>query len=98
MNLSDWRTEIDEIDNGILTLLQRRAAIAASIGEAKARAGLPIADRERETEIRRRIAEKCQKPLSVNAVEKIFGTILHESRRIQSEKQIAPEAGQKVIL
>ena len=53
MRIEDWRAQIDEIDNELLRLLNRRARLAARIGGMKLRAGLPLYDPDREREVHR---------------------------------------------
>jgi chorismate mutase len=85
MKLEDWRTEIDEIDAEIVSLLIRRARIAKKIGVLKAKAGLPIVDAQREDEILRRILKNNGPVLPDEAMIRIYRKILHESRQIQIE-------------
>lgn len=84
MNFSDWRHEIDGIDQEIMSLLKRRAEIVAEIGRAKAQQGMPVVDRERERQILRRIENDCHAVLSAEAAQCVFRCIIKESRRIQA--------------
>jgi chorismate mutase len=85
MDLSDWRSEIDRIDEQVLDLLNRRAEIVREIGRVKAEKGLPVADEERERQILSRINSKANSALSARAAACIFQCIIEESRRIQLE-------------
>ena len=85
MNLKEFRNEIDSIDGQIVELLNRRAEAARKIGLIKAKAGLPIIDRLREVEILRRISHENAGPIEESALARIYGEILLESRRLQSE-------------
>ena len=85
MNLEEYRNEIDSIDSQIIKLLNRRAEAAENIGLIKAKAGLPIIDRLREVEILRRISQENAGPIEESALARIYGEILLESRRLQSE-------------
>ena len=51
MNLDDWRSRINDLDNQILTLLNQRAEAALKIGDLKRRHDLPYYVPEREAEI-----------------------------------------------
>ena len=55
MNIDEARKEIDAIDASIVKLLDRRAKIVFGIGAVKARAGLPVFDRRRESEVMRNV-------------------------------------------
>jgi monofunctional chorismate mutase len=85
MNLDEYRKEIDEIDAEIIALLNRRAEAARNIGLIKSSAGLPILDRTREIEILERIAAENDGLFEDQALARIYGEILIESRRVQSE-------------
>lgn len=85
MNLDEYRKEIDSIDAEIIALLNRRAEAARNIGLVKSRAGLPILDRTREIEILERISAENNGLFEDRALARIYGEILIESRRVQSE-------------
>ena len=84
MDFSDWRGEIDQIDEEIMNLLKRRAEIVAEIGKRKAQKGLPVVDRARERQILRRIENDSHAVLSAEAAHCVFRCIIKESRRIQT--------------
>lgn len=84
MKLEEKRKQIDDIDGRVLELMNQRAAVAREIAVMKTRAGLPIADGERETAILRRLAFLNPGEIDDAAVARIYEVILDESRRIQS--------------
>ena len=51
MNIEKSRIEINAIDEAIVKLLDRRAKIVSGIGAIKAKAGIPVFDRRRESEV-----------------------------------------------
>ena len=55
MNLGDWRSRIDDLDNQILNLLNQRAEAALRTGDLKRRQDAPSYVHEREAEILRRL-------------------------------------------
>jgi len=83
MHLKDCREKIDAIDAEILRLLNRRAGLSKQIGQIKSRAGLPVIDLHREDIILRRVVRNSAGEISPDAVARIYGEILAESRRIQ---------------
>ncbi len=85
MKLENYRREIDEIDGQILILLNKRAETAKNIGLVKTKAGLPIVDAERETEVLRHISNENRGILPAESVTKIFRRIIRESREIQNK-------------
>ncbi len=58
MDISDYRSRIDEIDDEMLKLFLERMEIAKGIGEYKAEHHLPILNRAREREVLANISEK----------------------------------------
>jgi chorismate mutase/prephenate dehydratase len=81
--LDELRKNIDAIDTEILTLLNRRAAVARKIGTIKLKAGLLMVDRDREVEVIRRIVRENEGVLADEAAARIYSTIIAESRQIQ---------------
>ena len=85
MQIEEKRNEIDAIDEAILDLLNRRAAIAQEISLVKLGAGLPIVDEQREAEILRRLAQANSGFIDDTAIARIYRIILDESRRVQTK-------------
>ncbi len=86
MDISNWRTRIDELENMIIELLNKRAAYAVEIGKIKKQEGLPVFDASREQEILNRVAEKTREqngPLSPESMQRIFQTIMTETRQVE---------------
>lgn len=83
MQLEECREKIDGIDEAILALLNRRASLSRHVGKLKASAGLPVIDLRREDVIIRRAVRDSEGEISPDAVVRIYGEILSESRRIQ---------------
>jgi chorismate mutase len=84
MRIEDWRAQIDEVDNELLRLLNRRARLAARIGGMKSRAGLPLYDADREREVIARACRANAGPLDERAVARIFRRIMRETRAVQT--------------
>ena len=85
MKIEDWRREIDEIDNELLRLLNRRAQAAIQVGALKRKANLPVYDQDREHEVLSRLCTSNAGPLDGQAVAKLFRRIICESRRIETQ-------------
>jgi len=83
MNLDECRKRIDDIDTQVLLLLNQRAKTAKYIGLLKAKAGIPIADDEREAKILQKVSRDNSGELSDEAAARIYRQILLESRQIQ---------------
>lgn len=85
MKIEDWRAEIDEIDNELLRLLNRRARLASEVGFLKRRAGIPIHDSCRESEVIGRVCQANVGPLDERAVARLFRHIIRESKRVEEQ-------------
>ena len=83
MNIEKSRIEINAIDEAIVKLLDRRAKIVSGIGAIKAKAGIPVFDRRRESEVMRGVARCSDGSFGEAALARVFGEILLESRRMQ---------------
>ena len=68
--IEKWRAEIDAIDDELLTLLNRRARLAAEIGLVKKRERAPLCDPDREREVLARVCESSDGPLDEQAVKR----------------------------
>ena len=58
MKLEECRRQIDELDAGIVALLNRRATLSRNVGRIKMQAGLPIIDRDREDAVLLRVVKQ----------------------------------------
>lgn len=83
MKLEDWRKEIDRIDGEIIALLNWRANAAREIGKIKAKAGLPVIDLDRESEVLQNIIGENEGVLHDWQLATIYQKILEESRQVQ---------------
>jgi chorismate mutase len=81
--LKKSRTELDLLDQRLLTLLNRRLCITREIGKIKKRAGKKVYDAEREKEILDGLKRKNRGPLKEEDLKKIFATIMQVSRKSQ---------------
>src|SRR5207249_4483460 len=84
MNLDDWRSRINDLDNRILQLLNQRAEAALKIGDLKRRQEAPAYAPEREAEIFRRLTEAAAGPLSAEAILTVWREILSAYRALDS--------------
>ena len=83
MNLSRLRTQIDQVDQKLLRLLNRRARLALKIGEIKRRQGSPVFDGKRESDIVKRLNRMNRGPFPSAAVRQIFRGIFRISRTLE---------------
>jgi chorismate mutase len=83
MDISDWRRQIDEIDDQLLELFNRRATCSIEIGALKRRMNLCVCSSEREAEVIGRALRSNRGPLDDAAIRRLFEAILEESRLLQ---------------
>ncbi|MDR2724648.1 MAG: chorismate mutase [Candidatus Adiutrix sp.] len=75
--LADLRARIDELDDEILELLQKRAAVALEIGRVKKRHALAVIDRPREKAVLDRLMIKSRgRPLEGQVIADIYSAIV----------------------
>jgi chorismate mutase len=83
MDISDWRSRIDEIDARLVALLSERSRCVIEIGKIKRTLNLPVYDPDREKEILAQIVAGNPGPLDGDALKRLFERILDESRRME---------------
>src|SRR5437016_5052436 len=89
MNLDDWRSRINDLDNRILQLLSQRAEAANQIGDLKRRQDTPSYAPEREAEIFRRLTASHDGLLGAEAIGAIWREILSACRALESALTIS---------
>jgi len=83
--LNELRARIDELDDGILELIQKRAAVAIEIGRVKKLHALAVVDRPREKAVLDRLMIKSQgRPLKGQAIRDIYSAIVRACRAAQA--------------
>lgn len=85
MDIGDWRAKIDEIDEVLVDLLNRRATCALEIGEVKKTLGMKVHAPERERRVLSEVQALNKGPLSNEAIRRLFERIIDESRRLERE-------------
>ena len=86
MKITDWRAEIDALDQELLQLLNRRAQVALQIGQLKRAAGLPICDPERERAVINKVQAANNGPLDDSAVAHLFHEIIRATRQAETRQ------------
>ena len=84
MKLDELRVRIDEIDQSIIELLEKRLEIAVKIGEYKKGNNLPIEDSDREYEKLKKISDISSPEFSLYN-QMVFMNIISVSKKIQSK-------------
>ena len=84
LDMPALRQIIDDIDDQILDLLNRRLEAARGIGEIKRDAGITVVDGRREGEIYHRLLSRNRGGLKTAALYRIFRDIIDAGRGIQN--------------
>jgi chorismate mutase len=86
MNLDDWRSKIDQIDEQLVRLLAERIRVAGEIGKKKNQQNKHPEDKAREEVVLenvRRIAD--EEHIDVDEIIAIYKQIIAASKRIQGK-------------
>ncbi|MFD1805801.1 bifunctional chorismate mutase/prephenate dehydrogenase [Pasteurella oralis] len=100
--LKELRTQIDQVDRGLLQLLAQRLALVKQVGEVKHKHGLPIYVPEREADMlhaRRLEAEALG--ISADLIEDILRRVMRESYTSENQfgfKKVNPAIRKIVIV
>lgn len=79
-SIDKLRNAIDEIDEEILNLLNKRIEIAQRIGRIKKENNLPVYVPEREETIISRLKRKNPGPINEQSIQNVFNVIIEETR------------------
>lgn len=83
MSVNDVRREIDEIDNAVFLLLDRRMDCSRKMAKEKAINSTVVFDGKREEEILQRI-ERNVSPQNADSVKRVYERIFDESKKVQN--------------
>jgi shikimate dehydrogenase len=90
-DIATLRRQIDELDDQILALIQRRLSSARAIGQIKQHTGVTVVDSRREREIYQRLISLNQRALTSGSLYCIFRSIIAASRAAQDPQNEAGE-------
>jgi chorismate mutase len=83
MNIQELREGIDRMDDELLAIFNRRAALALEIGHIKKELGLAVYDPSREKNIFERMKRNNPGPLDDQAIVRLFERVIDESRHLE---------------
>ncbi|MBI4241731.1 MAG: prephenate dehydratase [Candidatus Rokubacteria bacterium] len=89
MDLDEWRSRINDLDQQILNLLNQRAEAALRIGEFKRQAELPYYVPEREAEVIARLLGLSSGPFPAEGIQAVWREILSASLALEHPLTIA---------
>lgn len=81
------RKEIDNIDEKILELLEKRMKIVQEVGNLKKDLKISVEDLNRENEIIQRLTDHSTGELTEKQLIRIFSIVFKSSKQIQKEKK-----------
>jgi len=96
--IESLRRRIDEIDDQILELINRRLLAARQIGEVKNRSGTAVVDSRRESQVYQRLSLSNNGPLKEHALHRIFRAVIAAGRGIQNPGNNAGAAPLYVVV
>ncbi len=82
-DLLESRKEIDEIDDKIIKLFERRMEVCRDVADYKLKTGKPVLDRKRELEKIKTLKAKASDEFYAHGVEELFEQIMAMSRKMQ---------------
>jgi len=88
VSLDDLRKRINELDDGILQLLDERARVMSDVASAKRKADLPTYDPERERQILDRLAARAGR-FPAQAIRAVFREVMSACLALQEPLTIA---------
>lgn len=86
--LEELRVKLDEIDNQIVNLYEKRMEICAHVGEYKIQTGKKVLDRQREKEKLESVAGKASNPFNKKGVTELYEQLMSMSRKLQYEQLV----------
>jgi len=85
IGLDELRERLDIIDEQMMSLLSERAKVVRKVADFKRHHNIPVYIPEREASIIERLCTINPGPLTGDAVERIYRTIVEEMREFESQ-------------
>lgn len=85
MGIDELRARLDGIDNQMLDLLSKRAQVILQVADFKQKHKIPAYVPARETAIFERLRTTNPGPLSGDAIERIYRTVIEEMRKFEEQ-------------
>ncbi len=86
VDLQESRRQIDEIDNQIIELFQKRMKVASNVADYKIETGKPVFDKEREQSKIATLSGMVEGDFDKTCVSELFTQIMAMSRKLQYSK------------
>ena len=89
MNLEELRQEINQIDDELVVLLEKRMKLVNQVATYKQETGKAVLDAKREEVILGRVADHVENPAYKDTILATFKDILKNSRAYQEQKKFS---------
>ena len=86
--LKEYREKVDEIDKGLVNLLNKRAEIVMKIKKLKEDQDVPLYDAKREEDLINNIVKYNKGPLYNDNIEQIFESILRNVQILEKDETL----------
>jgi len=86
--LADLRRQVDDIDEAMVGLINRRMELVRQIGGRKRQNATPVYDPQREQQVLERLTALNDGPLSNAHLGRIFGAIMAVARDVQQQGEV----------
>ncbi|QBK05870.1 prephenate dehydratase [Hylemonella gracilis] len=88
-SLAELRTAIDAVDQELLALMNRRAALAHEVGEVKKIDGSPVFRPEREAQVIASLQQRNPGPLKPEGIAHIWREVMSACRALEARLRVA---------
>lgn len=88
-SLNELRKQIDQLDQELLVLLNRRATLAHAVGDIKREEGSAVFRPERETQVITTLQAQNSGPLKNNSVASIWREVMSACRALEAPQRVA---------
>ena len=86
--LGELRHELDEIDDQIAALYQRRMEISGEVGQFKVETGRKVFDRQREKDKLTDVASKVSGEFNKKGIQELYQQLMSMSRKLQYQQLV----------
>tara|TARA_Y100000590_G_scaffold381353_2_gene450472 strand:- start:262 stop:534 length:273 start_codon:yes stop_codon:yes gene_type:complete len=84
--LSDFRSEIDALDDKILELINKRLQVCLEVGNFKSLHGIAVRDSKREAELIDKLLENNKGPCPPDILEKIYRILIETAVSLENDQ------------
>lgn len=84
--LAELREQLDQIDDKIARLYEKRMEVCAQVGEYKIKSGKKVFDRQREKEKLADVASKVEGEFNRKGIQELYQQLMSMSRKLQYRK------------